>query len=213
MSKTALAEKRIETIEENYGQDPAELARADIYNILAKLFYTPPNSELVDFIVELPAQFASDTSALACDWRDMQVDFSNAALDDLKDEFNNLFIGVGRGELLPFGSWYQTGFLMDRPLSLLRQDLQTLGFERQHGVKEPEDHVAALCETMAMIIQNPEEIPFATQQKFFNDHIEPWMGRFFNDLRTAKTAKIYKSVGKFGRAFIDFETQYFNMMV
>jgi len=212
MNDAALAEERIETIEEIHGQDPAELARADIYSILAKLFSNPPAPEFVSFITELSAYSAGEDSAMASSWCELQHVFLSADNEKLAQEYNALFIGVGRGELLPFGSWYQTGFMMDRPLSLLRDDLKTLGFERQDEVKEPEDHVAALCESMAMIIQSGEDIPFSTQQKFFSDHIESWMGRFFDDLCNAKTAKIYTSVGKFGRAFFDFETQYFNMM-
>ncbi|MDH3693498.1 MAG: molecular chaperone TorD family protein [Gammaproteobacteria bacterium] len=213
MSEAALAEKRIENIEEIHGQDPAELARADFYSILAKLFYNPPTSEFISFIADLPAHNAGSHNAMALSWRELQKKLRNADLAELNEEFNALFIGVGRGELLPFGSWYQTGFMMDRPLSMLRDDLKTLGFERHDDVKEPEDHVAALCESMAMIIRSGEDIPFATQQRFFSDHLEAWMGRFFDDLNEAKTAKIYKSVGKFGRAFFDFETQYFDMMV
>ncbi len=213
MSETALAEERIETIEEIHGQDPAELARADFYSILAKLFSSPPDSEFVKFLSGLPANSAGDDSDMASSWRALQQALQNADIEALGDEYNALFIGVGRGELLPFGSWYQTGFMMDRPLSLLREDLKALGFERQEDVKEPEDHVAALCESMAMIIQSNGDISFSTQQKFFSDHIESWMGRFFDDLGEAKTAKIYTSIGRFGRSFFDFETQYFNMLV
>ena len=105
-----------------------------------------------------------------------------------------------------------TGFLLDRPLRVLRQDLAALGFERQDDVREPEDHAAALCETMSLIIDSSDEISFDTQRKFFNDHIGTWIERFFVDLQEAKAARFYRSVGQFGQQFIEIENQYLAML-
>jgi len=128
---------------------------------------------------------------------------SPASVDD---EYHDLFIGIGRGELLPYGSWYQTGFLMERPLSLLRDALAELGYQREEEVKEPEDHVAALCEVMAMMIA--DGMPLPRQAAFFWEHIEGWMERFFEDLEAAESAVFYRSVGRMGWAFIQFERSY-----
>ena len=118
---------------------------------------------------------------------------------------------MGRGEVVPFGSWYLTGFLMEKPLALLRADLERFGIERQEGVPESEDHIAALCDAMALIIRSGEEIPFAAQQAFFAAHLEPWAGRFFEDLQAAPSANFYRAVGFFGASFIDVERQLLGM--
>jgi TorA maturation chaperone TorD len=132
-------------------------------------------------------------------------------LEAVHDEYFSLFLGVGRGELVPFGSWYITGFLMEKPVAVLRSELIRLGIERQEGVVESEDHIAALCDAMALIIRSSEEISLETQQQFFNDHLAPWVGRFFNDMQNAKAAHFYRSVGFFGESFIEFEQQLLDM--
>jgi len=100
----------------------------------------------------------------------------------LEEEYHALFIGMGRGELVPFASWYLTGFLMEKPLGVLREDLLRLGFERQEGVHEPEDHAAALCEVMAMLILS-EDSNENESTNFFRNHIEAWIDRFYTDLK------------------------------
>lgn len=127
------------------------------------------------------------------------------------DEFHNLFIGLGRGEVLPYGSWYMTGFLMEKPLGQLRHDLNLLGYERVQQSKEPEDHIAALCEVMAMLVQEQHSI--TAQSTFFNQHLAPWSASFFSDLSTAPSASFYQAVARFGSAFMQFETQYFGIEV
>jgi TorA maturation chaperone TorD len=129
----------------------------------------------------------------------------------LEEEYHALFIGIGRGELVPFGSWYLTGFLMEKPLGILRDDLLRLGFERQEGVHEPEDHAAALCEVMAMLIMS-EDSNENESINFFRNHIEPWIDRFYSDLEKAEHACFYRSVGTLGAEFNRFEKQYLAML-
>jgi TorA maturation chaperone TorD len=100
---------------------------------------------------------------------------------------------------------------MDKPLALLRADLLRLGFERQDDVKEPEDHAAALCETMAMLLAEGHDQN--TQREFFQIHMEPWMKAFFRDLAEAKSAAFYRAVGQFGEQFVEFEAGYLTMTV
>ncbi|MEW8584258.1 MAG: molecular chaperone TorD family protein, partial [Candidatus Thiodiazotropha sp.] len=114
-------------------------------------------------------------------------------------------------ELVPYGSWYLTGFLMEKPLGRLRDDLARLGFQRQEGVTEPEDHVAALCEVMGMLIT--EGIEFERQSHFFESPMAGWLERFFADLSEAKTAVFYRAVGRFGAAFAAMEKRYLSMPV
>ena len=112
---------------------------------------------------------------------------------------------------MPYGSWYLTGYLMEQPLSLLRDDLKALGFERDASVNEPEDHIAALCEVMSMLITDATEP--GTQARFFENHISPWCEQFFNDLENAKSASFYQSVGRFGAAFMTMDKQYLQIPV
>jgi TorA maturation chaperone TorD len=157
-------------------------------------------------------QRSNDNGPMALAWEALRDAGEVAPTSEiLKHEYHDLFVGMGRGELVPFGSWYQTGFLMDRPLSSLRDDLKRLGFERQDNVKEPEDHIAALCETMAMLIED-QDISLAQQRAFFRTHIDCWAGRFFSDLAQADHATFYRAVGDFGGHFIQFENRYLEML-
>ena len=188
--------------------------RANTYSLLASLLSAPPSVELIGLLTKIDAPASNGDSGMAAVWHTLKLASERATVEQLDDEYHDLFIGVGRGELMPYGSWYLVGFMMDKPLVVLRQDLATLGFERQEGVYETEDHAAALCETMSMIINSnsEENIPLETQRKFFNDHIGPWMGRFFSDLQNAKAARFYRTVGQLGAQFIEIEKQYLSML-
>jgi TorA maturation chaperone TorD len=101
---------------------------------------------------------------------------------------------------------------MEKPLGVLRQDLAVLGFERQEGVHEPEDHIAALCEVMAMLASG-DDAPFGVQKRFYERHLAPWAQRFFADLESADAAVFYKAVGRLGNEFFKLEQRYFEMEV
>jgi TorA maturation chaperone TorD len=189
-----------------------DAVRANTYSLLATLLAKTPSQEILDLLKQIDVPAEAGTAQMAASWEALRIAAERARLDELADEYQDLFIGVGRGELMPYGSWYTTGFLMDRPLTVLREDLAALGFERQQEVYEPEDHVAALCETMGMIIRASEETPFATQRKFFGDHLGHWMERFFEDLQNAKSARFYRTVGQLGEQFIRFEKRYLGML-
>src|SRR5262249_22005575 len=128
---------------------------------------------------------------------------------EIEREFFALFIGVGRGELLPYASYYVTGFLHERPLARLRQDLSRFGIARADGVVEPEDHAGILCEIMAGLASG--QLPAAAESgpTIFERHIAPWMGRFFADVERAEAAEFYKRVGTVGRVFMDIEAEAF----
>ncbi len=131
----------------------------------------------------------------------------------VESEFNALFIGLGRGELLPYASYYMTGFLNEKPLAVLRNDMARLGITRAENVFEPEDNIASLCEMMAGLITGrfgaPAELQL--QKDFFNRHIGPWAEHFFSDLEAAKSSVFYASVGSVGRAFMEIEREAFRM--
>ncbi|MGH8532895.1 MAG: TorD/DmsD family molecular chaperone [Gammaproteobacteria bacterium] len=181
--------------------------RADAYRLLAMLLGKPPSAPILAYLRERDEPESADGS-LAAGWRALKQASDDADLETLEDEFHALFIGLGCGELVPYGSWYQTGALMGTQLAMLRRDLSALGIERQPGVSEPEDHVAALCETMALIISSDSEISVGSQKAFFHNHLGPWMGSFFRDMQEAKAAHFYRAVGRFGAAFIKTEERY-----
>ena len=138
-------------------------------------------------------------------WAALATAADHVEYGPLDDEFHDLFIGIGRGELVPYASWYRTGFLMDRPLVALRRDLALLGFERQQSVREPEDHAAGIAEVMGLLADPAEGQDESTQCIFFSEHIDSWMPDLFADMQTAKTADFYRRVGRLGAAFVEFE--------
>ena len=186
-----------------------DTVRANTYGLLGALLANPPRNETFDLLagIEVPS-----TDGLGTAWEALRRAARHADAGAVDDEYHDLFIGVGRGELIPYGSWYLTGFVMDKPLALLRTDLAALGFERQDEVKEPEDHAAALLETMALIVAAPEH-GIDVQRRFFDRHVATWMRTFFADLQTADSARFYRSVGQFGDRFMAFETQYLSIVV
>ncbi|MAC45271.1 MAG: hypothetical protein CMI12_00250 [Oceanospirillum sp.] len=180
--------------------------RADIYSLLAALLRQVPSPEMMQWLESLEAD-DQDSSDMGKAWLTLQLAARHANPEQLEDEYQELFIGLGRGELVPYGSWYLTGSLMETPLAILRQDLIRLGFERAEDVKEPEDHAAALFEVMAYLVASGN--PLNTQKAFYDRHIGAWIERFSKDLQQANAAVFYSSVGTLCRAFTDFESDMF----
>lgn len=196
--------------EQEFLDDQTQLLRASVYELLGRLLAREPEENTIQSLRDIGDVDASE-GPVAMGWQLMKQAAEKTDLQSIHEEYFSLLIGVGRGELVPFGSWYITGFLMEKPVAVLRADLKRLGIERQSSVKESEDHIAALCDAMALIIRNSDEISFATQRAFFNDHLEPWVQRFFSDMQNARTAHFYRSVGFFGESFFDFENQLIKM--
>jgi TorA maturation chaperone TorD len=184
--------------------------RAGIYSVLAALLRDTPGEGVLDFVGHLEADAEANKSELALALNMLALASRHSSAESLRDEYHALFIGLGRGELVPYGSWYQTGFLMEKPLGMLRADLARLGFERADEVHEPEDHIAALCEVMALLIR--DQVPIEQQTRFFNSHIGNWAEAFFNDLADAHSSVFYKSVARFGAAFLSLEGRYLSLL-
>ena len=196
--------------------DGIDVLRANTYRLLARLLAAPVRGDLLKTLCRIDggeAAGANGGAAMAGAWQTLRIASERATVEGIDDEYHDLFIGIGRGEVVPYGSWYMTGFLMDRPVALLRRDLAALGIERDADVHEPEDHVSALCEAMSLIIENGVEISMHRQQQFFFDHLAPWLGRFFADLQQAPSARFYLAVGQLGELFIDVEGKYLGMSV
>jgi TorA maturation chaperone TorD len=193
-----------------YGEHLIELdeldeARAQEYALLALLLIRAPEAALLKRISRLQG----DSTTLGVAHAALTEAAKAARAEDVEREFFHLFVGVGRSELLPYGSYYLTGFLNERPLARVRDDLRGLGIERAADQSEPEDHAGILCEIMAGFIRGAFEASTEQQANFFKKHLEPWIGRFFADLEAAEAADFYRSVGMVGRCFIDIEQQAF----
>lgn len=189
--------------------DEIDAARAQEYALLSALLARAPDAALLKRLAGL----RGDASPIGVAHVALAEAASRATTEQVEREFFNLFIGIGRGELMPYGSYYLTGFLHERPLARLREDLGLLGIERIEGNAEPEDHAATLCEIMAGLAGGR----FGAQtgslaggdQEIFEKHMAPWIGRFFSDLERAESADFYRSVGTIGRLLIDIETEAF----
>jgi TorA maturation chaperone TorD len=185
--------------------DGIDVARAQEYRLLAALLSHPPDATLLACI----AAIEGDSTPLGAAHAILASAAADAEVKQIEREFFDLFIGLGRGELLPYGSYYLTGFLNERPLARLREDLRLLGLERIEKQPEPEDHAALLCEVMAGLISREFDAPADTQQAFFDRHVELWIGRFFTDMERAESADFYRHVGIVGRLFIEIEREAF----
>lgn len=186
--------------------------RGNVYALLGNLLAGPPAEDLLQVLRGI-SPGPDDAGVLATAWRWLALEAERTTPTELRDEYDALFIGVGRGEIVPYGSWYLTGFLMEWPLAQLRDDLRLLGIERQAGVCEPEDHAAALCDAMALLITGDTPASLEEQQRFYTRHLEPWLPRFFHDLQQAASARFYRSVGRLGELFTSIESQAFRVTV
>ena len=187
------------------GVDDLDAGRAQEYSLLSALLARAPDRALLERLATL----RGDASPLGLAHAALAEAASRATSERVEREYFDLFIGLGRGELLPYGSYYLTGFLHERPLARLRKDLDKLGIERAAGQAEPEDHAAILCEIMAGLVSGRFQTPPDADRELFEAHLAPWIGRFFADLEQAESANFYHGVGALGRSFVNIETEAF----
>jgi TorA maturation chaperone TorD len=183
------------------GHDPLDVERARLFALLGRLLGDAPDTGLLHRLTlvrggsgEIGEAYAALAAAAAL-----------ATPESAQREFFDLFIGVGRGEVLPYASYYLTGFLHERPLAELRGDLARLGIGRAEGVSEPEDHLAFLCETYAGLLAGAFDAGPEEAAPFFARHIRPWAARCCADIEKADAAGFYRAVGRLGRAAIEIE--------
>lgn len=183
--------------------------RADLYNFLGLILSSPPE----DALLAQTAALSGDATPLGQAITRLADCARTTKQRQAEKEFNALFIGLGRGELLPYASFYLTGFLNEKPLATLRSDLSARRIERAANVYEPEDNIATLMEVMGGLIVGRFSDPatLADQKLFFNRHVAPWAGHFFSDLETAKSAMLYSAVGSVGKAFMEIEREAFRL--
>ena len=186
-----------------------DVLRADMYSFLASLLRTEPSDSLIQEVSGLKGDGTPIGSAC------LTLAHLAKSLDNeaIRNEYVNLFIGVGRGEILPFASYYLTGFLNDKPLSNLRADMASIGVRRADGVKVPEDHIAGLFDVVSGLIRGDYGRTYSgsEQATFFRKHIEPWAGLLMEDIERAKSGVFFVPVGTIGRHFLEIESQAFSM--
>ena len=183
--------------------------RADLYNFLGLILARPPDQLLLDQTSGLSGDATEIGQAIGA----LATIARRSNLKSVESEFNRLFIGLGRGELLPYASFYMTGFLNEKPLASLRGDLASHGIARSENVFEPEDNIASLMEVMGALIigRFGAPTPLDVQRDFFNRHIAPWACHCFTDLEAAKSSVLYAAVGRLGRLFMEIETEGFRL--
>ena len=188
-----------------------ETARADVYGLLATLLYAPPSQALLDTIAAAPAQ---GETVLEQAWVELVARCKTAQQEAVREEYEQLFMGVGKPEVMLYGSYYLSGFLMEKPLAELRTDLARLGLQRSQDVVESEDHLASLCEVMRYLIASDDVVHanLAAQEKFFNAHMRAWVLDCCNALEASPNAKFYKPVAQLARVFFEIEMQAFDMV-
>ncbi|MEO1200345.1 MAG: molecular chaperone TorD family protein [Pseudomonadota bacterium] len=186
--------------------------RAQQWSFLARVLASPPKSETLEAL----GAVEGDETALGSAYGVLARTARETTAKDVEHEYFELFVGVGRGELLPYASFYLTGFLNERPLADLRRDLAVMGIERAEGRHEPEDHIATLAEIMAGLAEGSFDASVlgcgsAGEAGFFARHLEPWVTQFFDDLAIAPSARFYRPVAEIGRIFTDIEMRAFEL--
>lgn len=174
--------------------------RTDIYLMLASLFRAPPSQSQLQFLADL--EIEDNSSVMSQCWLALRHAAQHTDVDSLEEEYQWLFIGIGRGEVVPFASWHLTGSLMGKPLADLRQHMTQIGLQRSDSVKEPEDHIAALCESMAWLISDTPE----QQGEFFHRHIGSWFNHLVRQIEQAEHANFYRAVSQVCKAFLSLES-------
>jgi len=185
--------------------DEVDVARARNYALLATLLMRAPSAKLLQQLAGL----RGEATPLGMAYAALGEAAAQADTEAVGREYFDLFVGLGRGELLPYASYYLTGFLYERPLARLRGDLRRIGIEQAEGQSEPEDHAAILCEIMAGLADGTVGAPPDASKEIFQKHMAPGIGRFFRDLETSKTANFYARVGALGQTFIAIEAEAF----
>lgn len=178
---------------------------AEFFALLGQVLAKPASKDLMSHLANLQVERGTSLGDALADLADAA---RQAELEEIEDEYSRLFVGLGRGELLPYGSYYLTGFLNGKPLVALRQHMARLGIAPAAENVEPEDHIAALCEIMAgLLTRRFSDGCVMEARSFFAEHMEPWAPKFFSDLETASSVPFYGAVGRLGRAFVEIQSE------
>ncbi len=191
-----------------------EVARAEIYGLLAQLYYAPPEPALLAALRAAPREAPMSGGFLEASWQELVAQADALSDAAIAAEYTALFGGVGKPEVYLFGSFYQSGFLNEKPLVGLRDDLAALGLERDPAMPETEDHIAYLCEVMRYLIAG-DDVAVANltrQREFFSAHLHPWVPAMCDAIGAHANARFYARVAAFTQAFVSVEAQGFDML-
>lgn len=191
-----------------------ELARSELYGLLALLYYAPPSAELLEQLRAAVTEAPSAGALLEESWRSLVGLARELSLADLEAEYNLLFGGIGKPEVYLYGSHYLSGFLNEKPLARLRTDLAKLGLAREDSMSETEDHLAYLCEVMRYLIagEGAEADRLAQQSAFFATHVQPWVGQLCDAIQAHPRARFYAALAVLTRSFAEVEAVGFEML-
>jgi TorA maturation chaperone TorD len=191
-----------------------ETARAEVYGLLAHLYYAPPGADLLEAVRVAVTETPSAGAFLQEPWRALVGAARELDNETIAAEYQALFGGVGKPEVYLFGCHYLTGFLNDKPLARLRTDLAALGLERDAAIGETEDHIACLCEVMRYLIAGDDVAVanLARQREFFAAHLQPWVLSMCEAIAAHPKARFYAALAAFTRAFMSVEAQGFDML-
>lgn len=191
-----------------------ETARAELYGLLAQLYYAPPAPELLAKLRVAATEAPAAGGFLEEPWRAL-VGVARGLRDgEIADEYNALFGGVGKPEVYLYGSHYLSGFLNEKPLARLRTELTSLGLARDEAMSDTEDHIAYLCEVMRYLIAG-DDVAVANltrQRSFFAEHLQPWVVPLCDAIAQHPRARFYAAVAELTRAFVSVEAQGFDML-
>ena len=191
-----------------------ETARAEVYGLLAQLYYAPPSSELLSALRVAVTETPAAGGFLEEPWRELVGAARSGSDQAIADEYQALFGGVGKPEIYLFGSHYMSGFLNEKPLARLRTELAELGLDRDEAMPETEDHIAYLCEVMRYLIAG-DDVAVANltrQRAFYAAHVQPWIMPMCDAVAAHPRARFYASLAGFTRAFASVEAQGFDML-
>jgi TorA maturation chaperone TorD len=191
-----------------------ETARAEVYGLLAALYYAPPSPDLLAQLRVAVTEAPAAGGFLEEPWRQLVGTVRELSDEQVASEYDALFGGVGKPEVYLFGSWYLSGFLNEKPLAALRGDLAALGLSRDEAMPETEDHFACVCEVMRYLIagDDVEVANLTQQQKFFGSHVQPWATQMCDAITAHPKARFYAALAAFTAAFVSVETQGFDLM-
>ena len=191
-----------------------EVARAELYGLLSRLWYAAPDAQLLEAFEVAPTEAPAAGAFLEEPWRQLVGAARVAGFEAVRAEYDTLFGGIGKPEVYLFGSHYLSGFLNDKPLAQLRGELDRLGLARDDAMSESEDHIAFLCEVMRYLIAADDVAVanLARQREFFSTHLQPWLPAMCDAVAQHPSARFYAALAAFTRAFADVEAQGFDML-
>lgn len=194
--------------------DSVEVARAELYGLLARLWLAPPDAELLAQFRSAVTQAPEPGGTLEAPWMALVHMLRNTTAEAAAEEHDALFQGVGKPEVFAFGSYYLSGFLNEKPLAALRSDLAQLGLAREEGALETEDHIAYGFEVMRYLIAGDDlaVCNLEQQRRFFRAHLQPWVAQLCDAVQGHARAQVWAAVAALTREFVAVETQGFDML-